>query len=140
MVLTGSNLHSGSFKLIYDIISGCGTASVGSVYSSYPQEGMIGFPMTVLENVTSSSDPKTFSSNRAMDSTITIPVTCFNKSAKNLDVMSDRIITALEGSLVALNTSGLHNMAISDGGQGTDVQGKNMFHFKTLNVELGFSR
>jgi len=140
MVLTGSNLHSGSFKLIYDIISGCGTASVGSVYSSYPQEGLIGFPMTVLENATSSSSPKTFSSNRSMDADITIPVTCFNKSAKNLDIMTDRMITALEGSISALNISGLHNMKITDGGQGTDIHGKDIFHFKTMNIELGFSR
>jgi len=138
--MTGSNLHSGSFKLIYDIISGCGTASVGSVYSSFPQEGLIGFPMTVLENATSSNSPQTFTANRNLDATVTIPVTCFNKSAKNLDIMTDKIITAMEGSISALNVSGLHNMRIMDGGQGTDVYGKDTFHFKTMNIELGFSR
>lgn len=131
--LVGSNLRSGSFKLVYDIISGLGRTHVGSVYSKFPEETLVSFPMTVLDNVDTTDSVMT---KTAMNADITVPITLFNKSGKNLDIQVDTVITGLEGSRMAFMGSGVKLNAIRDGGQGDNTYGKETIHFKTLNVEF----
>lgn len=134
MTLTGSDLRSGSFKLAYDIISGLSRAAIGSVYSKFPEEKFLYFPMTILDNVESSGHPET---KGFMNADMTIPITMYNKSGKNLDIQSDAIITGLIGSRMGfLSGAGMKLTGIINAGQGTNIYGNRDVHYKIVNLIL----
>ena len=134
MALVGSNIRSGSWKLTYDIINGI--ANVGSVYSKFPESQQVNFPMTIIDNVDATYSVATKGNFNA---DITIPVTLYQKSGKNLDIQTDRVVGGLEGSRTAFLGSAIKLLSIDDGGQGTNTYGNTNIHFKVLNVNfMGF--
>ena len=130
--LVGSDLRSGSWRLVYDILSGL-AGSIGSVYSSFPESKMVTFPMNVIDNVDSSYSATT---KNSMMSDITIPITLYNKSGKNLDIQTDRVMNGLEGSRMAFMESGVKLLSINDAGQGTNVYGETTVHYRAINVNV----
>ena len=67
---------------------------------------------------------------------ITIPITLYNKSGKNLDIQTDRVMNGLEGSRMAFMESGVKLLSINDAGQGTNVYGETTVHYRAINVNV----
>ena len=128
--LTRVNLRQSSWRIVYDILKGTG---VGSVYSKFPETHQISFPMLVIDNVDSNSVAIT-KDNMAAD--ITVPLTLYNTSGKNLDIRADAAVNSLLGSRAAFVGSAVRLLSITDGGQGTNTYGDTNVHFKALNVNM----
>ena len=139
MVVTGSDLRSNSFKTVFNLVDTVFT--LGSVYSAFPDEVQgktLTFPLAVIENADVDSTKDTWGTAGMINSEVSFPITLYTRSRAVLDIGMDSMAQGIKDNLNSLTASGLQFIGFSDGGQGTDVYGKDRVHFKTLNAEFKF--
>lgn len=149
VVVTGSNIHTETWRIVQTLISGNvsdpilstrAQNQVGStwIFAAFPDleaRNRPRFPVIVIDNPTTDRSPQTFSYGN-IENGITLSVNAYSLSNQQVNEITDDIQDALLQSRQSILGSNLSLVSVSDGANGTDIINNQRLHFKQTQASF----
>lgn len=143
VVVTGSNIYSETWNLLYGVISGNVSdpailrpaKTTRFILGAFPDlEGpnLPTFPIVVIENPKKDSTKSSISPTGIITNQLETSVFSYSKSPREMNIISEDVSDAILTNRLGLASSGfsMPEVPISDGTQGTDIVGNQRIHFR----------
>ena len=135
--IDGATIYTDTYNVIYYNVSGILAGSINGPYTAFPDKNFPGYPICTITSADVGYSPKTLGSNYITDYSLGVGVILYSKSVKDLDQLSNKLISGLSASDKSSNglcASGLMLFNITSSLLNTQTFGNDRVHSRTFGV------